>query len=133
MSATASRAGPRRTEKVNLLTDSVGMQPFLKIHKYGPEDESVPLAYIQGSLHADELPGIMVNHHLLKMLDVASRAGWMAKRVHIVPYANPFGLYQTILGNKQGRFNIATGTNFNRSFDDVTEKLLAKGILKKKS
>jgi uncharacterized protein len=114
---------------VPLLTDAVGMQPSLKIHKYGPEEESIPLVYIQGSLHADELPGIMVNHHLLKMLDVVSEAGWMAKRVHVVPYANPYGLYQTILSNKQGRFSIASGTNFNRSYADVTEKILAKGVL----
>lgn len=123
------RASSRRTELVELLSDSVGMQAHLRIHKYGPEDECVPLCYIQASLHADEIPGILVNHHLIKMLDKASKAGWIVKRVHIVPYANPIGLYQTVLNYKLGRFNLATGTNFNRAFADVTDVLIARGVL----
>jgi len=123
------RAGARRTEVIELLGDGVGIQAVLKVHKFGPEDESVPLAYIQASLHADEIPGILVNHHLIKMLDVASKAGWMTQRVHIVPYANPMGMHQTVLNYKMGRFNLATGTNFNRAFADVTDAVLAKGLV----
>jgi len=111
------------------MSDNVGMQANWKVHKYGPDDENVPMCYIQASLHADEIPGILVNHHLLKMLDIASKAGWITQRVHIVPYANPIGLYQTVLNYKLGRFNLATGTNFNRSFADVTDTVLAKGLV----
>ena len=122
----------RVTEEVNLLNDGVGMSAKLRIHKYGPASEDVELCYIQASLHADELPGILVSHHLLKILDFAASQGWITKRIHIVPYANPFGLYQQVMGDVQGRFNIATGTNFNRGFKDQTRSILDDGALEAK-
>lgn len=128
----------RRTEQINLLTDGVGIQPFIKMHQYGPDNDDCELIYIQGSLHADELPGIMVNHHLLRLLDITDKIGsssrggnHILKRIHIVPYANPFGLNQTILHDVQGRFNIATGTNFNRNFANTTKNLIKNGIYDK--
>ena len=122
----------RVNEEVPLSHDGLGMAPSLRVHKYGgPEAEEGgeepdrKLCYIQGSLHADELPGILVNHHLIKLLDAAAAQGRVLQRIHVVPYANPFGLYQTVLGDNQGRFNIQTGTNFNRGFQDTTAALLA--------
>ena len=64
--------GKRQTEEIPLLNDGMGISSCLKYHKYGPKSEDVDLCYLQASLHADELPGILVNHHLLKILDACT-------------------------------------------------------------
>ena len=50
-------------------------------------------AYIQASLHADELPGMILAHHLIKMLDSADKLGLISKEIIIVPFANPIGKF----------------------------------------
>jgi predicted deacylase len=42
-----------------------------------------------------------------------------------VPYANPIGLSQVLLGSHMGRFSLSSGTNFNRNWMDVTPGVLA--------
>ena len=54
---------------------SLGTVRHLLVHRYRP-NKPVPEArkvYIQASLHADELPGMMAVHHLLQQLDAADR------------------------------------------------------------
>ena len=46
----------------------------LVIHRYG-RPGARPKAYLQGSLHADETPPMLVLHHLVRLLDDAERAG----------------------------------------------------------
>ena len=96
------------------------------VHHYGPEGEDVPRCYLQASLHADELPGLLVCSHLIKLLDAAEQKGDIVKRICIVPYANPVGLAQNVLGSHIGRFSTATGINFNRNWLDVSDGLVAK-------
>lgn len=97
----------------------------LVFHRYGPAN-STGKAYIQASLHADELPGLLVAHHLIKLLEIADRNQLIQKEIVIVPFANPIGLSQGFLGLHMGRFNLATGVNFNRSFVNVGDALVAR-------
>lgn len=124
----------RQTTNYTLPPTSIGTRSTLLIHDYLPVGVSSPephslewygqdRAYIQASLHADELPGLLVCHHLIKLLDVAASEGRIKKQISIVPYANPIGLNQVMQGKHFGRFNWMTGINFNRNWMDVTDKV----------
>lgn len=86
---------------------------------------SGPKAYLQASLHADELPGMLVLHHLRERLLAAERAGEVRGEVVLVPVANPIGLAQTVLGDIHGRFDLRGGENFNRHYAALTEPVAA--------
>ena len=75
-------------------------------------------AYLQASLHADELPGMLVMHHLKSLLDEAEGTDRMRGTVVLVPVANPIGLAQGLLHGRIGRFEAASGENFNRGYPD---------------
>src|SRR4051812_3068159 len=79
--------------------------------------------YIQGSLHADEVPGMLVSQFLRKRLIALEAAGKLAGEVILVPAANPIGLSQAIHGAAFGRFDLTTGVNFNRSYKHVADDL----------
>ncbi len=80
--------------------------------------------YIQSSLHADEIPGMLVVHYLRKHLEALESSGLIAGEIVVVPIANPIGLDQEIQGSMFGRFDFATGINFNRGYHYLTPKLL---------
>lgn len=84
-----------------------------------------PKVFIQGSLHADEVPGMLVTHHLRQRLLALEAAGRLRGEVVLVPAANPLGLSQWLLRGHQGRFDLASGENFNRCYADLTEAVLA--------
>jgi uncharacterized protein len=75
-----------------------------------------PGAYLQAALHADEQPGVAVLHELAWLIERAENDGRLQHNIVLVPYANPIGLTQMIDGRHLGRFHLANGTNFNRSF-----------------
>jgi uncharacterized protein len=79
--------------------------------------------YIQASLHADEVPGMLVAQFLRKRLTALEAAGQIAGEVVLVPAANPIGLAQAIHGAAFGRFDLTTGVNFNRNYKHVFEDL----------
>lgn len=81
---------------------------------------------LQGSLHADEYPGMLVLHHLSQLLDEAAATGSILQEIVIVPFANPIGLSQRVLGNHLGRFGLETGTNFNREWFDFADIISGK-------
>lgn len=108
----------RVTEKVFLPRSSPGNERYIVVHKFGPENFA--RAYIQASLHADELPGLLVCHHLIKLIDEAEKRGEIKKQIIIVPYANPIGLAQQLFDTHIGRFSIDTMINFNRNWLDIT-------------
>ena len=124
MKIASNSMGRRRTAKISL-PNCVGSSLELQTHSYGPEDSTESI-YIQASLHADELPGIMVIHHLMKELDELESHGLIHKKITLVPFANPLGLAQELLGNHVGRFSLSSGTNFNRNFGDYTAKIDAR-------
>ena len=84
---------------------------------------------------ADEVPGLLVNHHLITLLDQAASQGLIQEHIKIISYANPIGLSQNILGTHLGRFHFDTGTNFNRDFPDLQVPIInllhTRNILKK--
>jgi predicted deacylase len=84
-------------------------------------------AYIQAALHADEVPAMLVAHLLKRELDRLDGEGRIRGEIVLVPAANPIGLSQVVQGMPFGRFDLGTGTNFNRAFRHVAEEL--KGTL----
>ncbi len=84
-----------------------------------------PKATIQASLHADEVPALLVAHHLRSRLVELEERGLLRGEVVLVPVANPIGLSQRLLQLHQGRFDLASGENFNRHYADVAPRVCA--------
>ena len=105
-------------QKHALLSPAPGTQRELISLHYGQTGNAK--AYIQASLHADELPGMLVAHHLRLKLNALQVAGRIAGEIILVPMANPIGLSQYSLHLHQGRFEATSGQNFNRHYPDQT-------------
>ena len=80
-------------------------------------------AYIQASLHADEVPAMLVAHVLRRELEKFDAEGRVQGEVILVPAANPIGLSQVVHGAPFGRFDLASGVNFNRNYKHVADDL----------
>jgi predicted deacylase len=80
-------------------------------------------AYLQAALHADEVPGMLVAQFLRTELQALEAAGKIKGEIVLVPAANPIGLAQAIHGAPFGRFDLSTGTNFNRAYRHVANEL----------
>jgi len=89
---------------------------------YGSSDAGRKV-YAQASLHADELPGMLVAHHLRQRLAALEAAGRLRGEVVIVPVANPIGVGQSALLTNIGRFELGSGENFNRHYAALFEPL----------
>lgn len=81
-------------------------------------------AYLQASLHADELPPMLVAQALLQRLQALEADGAIAGEIVLVPMANPIGLAQELQGAALGRFDLTDGLNFNRRFRHLTPALI---------
>jgi predicted deacylase len=95
---------------------TLGTERHLTVHTYGDPD-ATPKVYLQGGIHAGELPGPLALHHLIRRLDAGEDE--ITGHIMIVPVANPIGLAQNLRGAVSGRFSTADGTNFNRRFPDI--------------
>jgi hypothetical protein len=104
-----------------LLPQSIGTQRELVSFHYGTPDAELPKVYIQASLHADELPGMLVAHHLRERLAALEAQGALRGEVVVVPVANPLGLSQRVLYGVAGRFDLHSGENFNRHYPSLLE------------
>jgi predicted deacylase len=82
-----------------------------------------PKVYIQASLHADEVPAMLVAHTLRGRLEQLDKEGKIPGEIILVPSANPIGLSQVVHGAPFGRFDLSTGVNFNRSYKHVAGDL----------
>jgi predicted deacylase len=109
-----------RTQTLSLVSATPGLVPTLKVLHFG-QPGAGPKAMIQAALHADEVPAMLVAHYLREQLSAADAAGEVRGEVVLVPYANPLGLGQQLLGQHQGRFDLRDGINFNRHVPDLTE------------
>ncbi|TPJ53608.1 succinylglutamate desuccinylase/aspartoacylase family protein [Mesorhizobium sp. B1-1-4] len=107
---------------VPLANGTPGSQHSVRIIRYGAADAR-PKAYIHAALHADEAPGLLVLHHLVEQLDAADARGEIRGQIVVVPYANPLGLAQFVNGDHLGRYDLASGRNFNRKWPDVAGEL----------
>ena len=118
-----------KTIKHPLLSTYLGTNREIVSFHYG-EEHSGQKIYIQASLHADELPGMLVAHHLRKRFSELEIAGRIRGEIIVVPVANPVGLAQTLLHSQVGRFEMATGENFNRHYPamypDIAERVATK-------
>ncbi len=111
---------PRHEETVAFPEMSLGTRRELKVRRYG-QTGARPKAYIQTGLHADEIPGMLVMHHLIGRLNDADDAGRIRGEIVLLPVANPIGLSQNIYGTLQGRFELGSGHNFNRHYSDLSD------------
>ncbi|HEV3423417.1 MAG TPA: succinylglutamate desuccinylase/aspartoacylase family protein [Paraburkholderia sp.] len=106
-----------RTQTHPLISPTLGTARNLTSFHYGPGGGQK--IYIQSSLHADELPGMLVSWALRRKLAALEAAGKIKGEIVIVPVANPIGLNQHFLGHLSGRFETNTAQNFNRNFHDL--------------
>jgi len=118
-------------EKISkrLTGDTPGRSTELNYFRIGPADAGRKV-YLQAALHADEQPGILVLHHLLKLLRDADAAGELKACFVLFPMVNPLGMGDIEFGQHQGRYNRSTGVNHNRDwpvlYDAVSDGLAAK-------
>ncbi|WP_144156448.1 succinylglutamate desuccinylase/aspartoacylase family protein [Paraburkholderia sp. BCC1885] len=101
--------------KHRLLASSDGTAHQLISHHFGGEGHGKKI-YIQAGLHADEIPGMLVALTVADKLQQLEQQGRLRCEVVLVNSANPIGLSQYVLGYAIGRFELASGRNFNRGF-----------------
>ncbi|MHA6557522.1 succinylglutamate desuccinylase/aspartoacylase family protein [Pseudomonas alliivorans] len=101
-----------------LLSPVPGTARCVHSFHYGPQNGAGKV-YIQASLHADELPGMLVAWHLKQRLAELDNAGRLLGEVVVVPMANPIGLEQVLMDTPLGRYELESGQNFNRGFVDL--------------
>ena len=80
-----------RVTRIPLASPAPGTQRHLTVRRYG-EPGARPKAYLQASIHADELPAMLVAHHLSRLLDEAAADGRISGEIVLVPVANPIGI-----------------------------------------
>lgn len=110
-------------ESVALMSSSPGTQRSLKVHRIGTLGAR-PKAYFQAALHANETPGLLIGHHLLDLALRADRAGSVKGEIVIVPFANPIGLSDNVLGNQIGREALDGGGNYNRGWPNLSAEVM---------
>ncbi|KJV28224.1 succinylglutamate desuccinylase [Aquitalea magnusonii] len=108
-----------------LTSSCLGTQRQLSSFHFGQPGSSAGKAYIQASLHADELPGMLTAWELKQALQVLEQEGKIAGEIILVPQANPIGHAQSLLGYQLGRFELASGQNFNRHYPQLTQAVYA--------
>jgi predicted deacylase len=114
---------PTSLARIPLPAPAPGTERHLMVRRYG-EPGARPKAYLQASTHADELPAILVAHHLARLLEEALADGRMLGEVVLVPVANPVGLAQRVNGALLGRHELDGGGNFNRNWPNLIEPLV---------
>lgn len=112
------------TQTLDLMPGVPGVHHSLQVLRFGSQGVG-PKAYIQAALHADEVPAILVAHALKRQLQALEDKGLIRGEVVLVPFANPIGLSQQLLGIHQGRFDLRDGGNFNRNYADITPQAIA--------
>ena len=105
-------------ETVELRGDTPGAPTTLTYFRIGPEDAPTKV-HLQAALHADETPGIMLLHHLLPLLRAADDRDALRARFTLMPMVNPLGMGNQALRHHIGRYDIRTGTNYNRGWPDL--------------
>lgn len=115
----------KSTIEIPLAAAGLGTRRALTLHRYGTPGAR-PHVHLQAALHADELPGALALHHLVRLLDDADARGDIAGEVTLLPVANPIGLDQHLMAHHLGRFELAGGRNFNRHFPNHDEAAAAR-------
>ena len=103
-----------------LISPSLGVNKTVTSLHFGTPGAR-PKVYIQASLHAEELPGMLVAHHLSKLLAQSDQKGELIGEIILVPVANPIGLAQRLDHKPMGRFELDSSENFNRHYPDLAK------------
>ena len=106
-----------------LLSPSLGSSKTITSFHFG-QPGSGQKVYIQASLHAEELPGMLTAYHLSPLLQAAEAAGQLRGEVVLVPVSNPIGLAQRVDYKPMGRFELESSENFNRHYPDFAKAVL---------
>ncbi|GJG98488.1 succinylglutamate desuccinylase/aspartoacylase family protein [Cupriavidus pauculus] len=107
-----------------LKSPSPGVAFQLVSHHFGaPVEGGGRKIYIQAGLHADEIPAMLVAVTLRDHLVRLEAQGRLRAEVVLVSAANPIGMAQGVLGNFVGRFELASGRNFNRDFPMLAQEI----------
>ena len=114
-----------KTQHHALTRNTPGVSIELQSLHYGTPGRG-PKATLQAALHADEIPGLLVAHHLRARLAALEAEGRIVGEIVLVPVANPIGLAQRVLQSVEGRFDLTTGENFNRHYADLFDTVVAR-------
>lgn len=106
------------TESIELQGGTPGTRHSLQVLRFGTPGAR-PKVYIQAALHADEVPAILVAQQLARQFSALEASGLISGEVVLVPFANPIGLSQQVLGLHHGRFDLRDGGNFNRGYAEL--------------
>jgi uncharacterized protein len=110
-----------------LLAESIGTARTVTSFHFGGADvlagRPSKKVYLQASLHAEELPGMLALVHLLPMLEAVEASGQLKGEIVVVPVANPIGLSQWVDHKPMGRFELASSENFNRHYPDLAQAI----------
>lgn len=101
----------------------VGSERSLLSLHYGAGERR---ALLQASLHADEIPPMLVAWHLRRRLGELEAQGRLRGEIVLLPACNPIGLSQQVWGRLQGRFELASGQNFNRHYPELAAAAAAR-------
>lgn len=112
--------GPMQSHAHFLHGDSAGTGRSVTACRFGTVGQGRK-AYLQAGLHADEMPGILILHHLIADLTLAEAEGRLRGEIIVVPLANPIGLAQWAYHKPLGRMETESMQNFNRHYPDLAE------------
>ncbi|AIT08723.1 hypothetical protein LO80_01185 [Candidatus Francisella endociliophora] len=100
-------------EKIKVSQSSTGEDICVEKITIKGSDKNAPSVYMQASMHASELQGNTVMVELLEYFKKYQPKG----DVYLIPQCNPIGKDVFIGAGHQGRFDSATGDNFNRYYN----------------
>jgi uncharacterized protein len=112
-----------QTQTIELTGSTPGLRHSLRVLHFGPANG--PKATIQAALHADEVPALLVAQALRQRLQQLEADGQLLGPVQLLPWANPLGLGQHLLGHHLGRFDLRDGLNFNRGYAELAAATMA--------
>ena len=110
-----------QSETIELVGGLPGTRRSFLVLRFGSRGAS-PKVYIQAALHADEVPAILVAQELARQLTHLEASGNVRGEIVVVPFANPIGMDQNLLGRHEGRFDLGDGGNFNRGYPDLANE-----------
>lgn len=108
------------SDTIALPSATPGTRRTLTVQRFGTPGAR-PQVYLQASLHADEIPALLVADKLRRILLAEEEAGRVRGEVVLVPVANPIGLGQSLMDHHVGRFDLGDGKNFNRDYPALTD------------
>ncbi|MCE0493642.1 succinylglutamate desuccinylase/aspartoacylase family protein [Vibrio salinus] len=112
-------------KKTPLISPVPGTERVIHSFHFG-HSGAEPKVYIQSSLHADELPGMLVVWKLKQILMRLEAENRIRGEIILVPVANPIGQNQHLMDVHLGRYDMETGQNFNRGYMVSMDRLIEK-------